>query len=216
MPHTTFSSLQSVFSSGKDKKNNHGVDENDPWSSDKFTELGDFHPEECRTPICRDSDQDGYYAQSSCGTSIDCNDSDPDISPNHAEICDDKDNQCPGNTGYGIIDEGCGNLVNIVVNSNNISINIWDCGNLEDGDQIDLLVNGSYIRENFILSFTKEIINITLNDGANTLSVHADNEGTNPPNTACLEISNVTNGEALQNWALYQGTDNSMYITVQH
>jgi hypothetical protein len=41
------------------------------------------------------------------GTACDCNDNDSEVYPNAPELCDDKDNQCPGNTGYGTIDEGC-------------------------------------------------------------------------------------------------------------
>jgi Tol biopolymer transport system component len=53
--------------------------------------------------ICTDNDGDGYYAQSGCGTAVDCNDNDANIHPGAAEICDDgKDNDCDEE-----IDEGC-------------------------------------------------------------------------------------------------------------
>jgi len=52
---------------------------------------------------CTDADSDGYYAQSGCGTAVDCNDGDSGINPGHSEICDDeKDNDCDGS-----VDEGC-------------------------------------------------------------------------------------------------------------
>lgn len=46
-----------------------------------------------------DGDSDGIYI---C---LDCNDTEPDIYPNAPEICDGKDNQCPGNIGFGFVDE---------------------------------------------------------------------------------------------------------------
>ena len=53
---------------------------------------------------CTDIDGDGYYIESACGP-VDCNDNDPAIYPGATELCDGKDNQCPGDVGYGQIDE---------------------------------------------------------------------------------------------------------------
>lgn len=50
--------------------------------------------------VAQDSDGDGV---TTCSNPIDCNDNDPDISPQISEICNDaKDNNCNGN-----VDEGC-------------------------------------------------------------------------------------------------------------
>ncbi len=61
-------------------------------------------------PTCTDNDGDGYGnpGDASClnGASTDCNDNNNKIYPNAPEICDGLDNQCPGNSGYGQIDEG--------------------------------------------------------------------------------------------------------------
>ncbi|SHO52966.1 MopE-related protein [Desulfopila aestuarii] len=54
-------------------------------------------------PTCTDNDQDGYYVEINCSTTIDCNDADPEISPSEDEICSDSvDNNCDGQ-----INEGC-------------------------------------------------------------------------------------------------------------
>ena len=95
-------------------------------------------------------------------------------------------------------------------------MSVWDCGNLEDDDQIDLIINGDTILSNFSLTYTKHTINVYLENGINTLTVHADNEGSSPPNTACLEISNVISGMPSQDWSLYQGQNDTMNITVQY
>jgi hypothetical protein len=51
---------------------------------------------------CTDRDGDGYYKNTGCGTSLDCNDANPSIHPNAVEVCSDGIDQ---NCNY--IDEAC-------------------------------------------------------------------------------------------------------------
>ena len=62
-------------------------------------------------PTCQDGDADGYGdpADPSCTyAELDCDDGNADVYPDAAETCDGIDNQCPGDEGYGVVDEGCG------------------------------------------------------------------------------------------------------------
>jgi hypothetical protein len=51
---------------------------------------------------CIDADGDGFFAQSGCGTPLDCNDANAAIHPGATEVCDGVDNNCNG-----VVDEGC-------------------------------------------------------------------------------------------------------------
>ncbi len=58
-----------------------------------------FCADVCGGTVCNDADTDGYFAESNCGTSVDCVDSDPAINPGAVEVCDDGiDNDCDGTT----------------------------------------------------------------------------------------------------------------------
>ena len=59
---------------------------------------------------CLDTDSDTWYTGCDAYISrngIDCNDGDSVVYPGASELCDEKDNQCPGDSGYGTVDEGC-------------------------------------------------------------------------------------------------------------
>ncbi len=47
-------------------------------------------------PTCTDTDNDNYFAESGCGTLVDCDDSDSTTYPGATELCDGKDNDCDG------------------------------------------------------------------------------------------------------------------------
>jgi len=59
---------------------------------------------------CNDNDVDGYGDPASdfcIRPTIDCDDAHGEVYPGAPELCDELDNQCPGDDGYGQIDEGC-------------------------------------------------------------------------------------------------------------
>jgi hypothetical protein len=64
--------------------------------------IGDFE-----TCPCIDGDNDTFFSRAGCATAIDCDDTQPNVYPGAPELCDMIDNQCPGDPGYGQIDEGC-------------------------------------------------------------------------------------------------------------
>jgi alpha-tubulin suppressor-like RCC1 family protein len=55
---------------------------------------------------CIDGDGDGHRG-TGCDVSEDCDDSDDRVYPSAVEFCDGIDNQCPGDAGYGLLDERC-------------------------------------------------------------------------------------------------------------
>jgi hypothetical protein len=55
---------------------------------------------------CNDTDLDGFGP--GCAPGPDCDNNNHDIYPGAPELCDYVDNQCPGDPGYGTVDEGCG------------------------------------------------------------------------------------------------------------
>jgi hypothetical protein len=63
----------------------------------------------CLEGVCSgdplDADGDSYVSDACSGT--DCEDENADVYPGAPELCDLVDNQCPGDTGYGEVDEGC-------------------------------------------------------------------------------------------------------------
>jgi hypothetical protein len=63
----------------------------------------------CPVPLCVDTDGDGYYGPGAppcpAGVPFDCDDTRATIFPGADEINDGLDNQCPGGSGHGIVDE---------------------------------------------------------------------------------------------------------------
>jgi hypothetical protein len=80
-----------------------------------------------------------------------------------------------------------GNDFTINWESDKIKLFIWDA-NQEDGDKIQLIINGNIILNNFETKNTRKKIKYRLVDGENIIEIKATNSGTSPPNTSRLEL----------------------------
>ena len=75
----------------------------------------------------------------------------------------------------------------IIVKSKNITVEYWD-GYTEDGDSVNIYLNGIPIVKNALLTKAKKSMNISLNKPQNYIILEAINLGTEPPNTASMNI----------------------------
>jgi hypothetical protein len=73
-------------------------------------------------------------------------------------------------------------------NSKTLKIEIWD-GNNEDGDKINLLLNGQIVLKEYTLRNKPHILNLDIsNNELSILTIEALNAGGDPPNTANLKL----------------------------
>lgn len=114
--------------------------------------------------------------------------------------------------GIGSGGAGSGNLGNLSVSQTNVTVTLWDHGR-EDGDIVNIYLDGNLIRGNMILKNTRQNFNVNLNPGSNRFEVEAVNEGRIPPNTASVNISHVTAGPATQIYQRRSGARASMVLT---
>ena len=75
----------------------------------------------------------------------------------------------------------------IEVYSNKITIYLWDA-NEEDGDKINLSINGKRVLKDFITRKKRKKIRHKLKQGENIIEITATNLGETPPNTSRIEI----------------------------
>jgi len=71
--------------------------------------------------------------------------------------------------------------------SNKLKLYIWDA-NKEDGDKIQLTINGNIILDNFETKNKRKKIKFKLLKGENTIEIKAINLGASPPNTSRIEL----------------------------
>ncbi|MFT4879752.1 MAG: hypothetical protein ACJAU0_001886 [Flavobacteriales bacterium] len=70
---------------------------------------------------------------------------------------------------------------------NKLVLQLWDNAT-EDGDSISVMVNGEFIAKDLLLSRSKSKLIVKLDEGVNTITIFAHNEGTISPNTASCQI----------------------------
>lgn len=74
-------------------------------------------------------------------------------------------------------------------NSDNIVLDVWD-GNNEDNDRITILLNGNVLLKDYVLKNQKKQLIIPVGGNElNIISIVANNEGGDPPNTANILLS---------------------------
>ena len=70
---------------------------------------------------------------------------------------------------------------------NKLRLFIWDA-NMEDGDKIELTINGNIILDDFETTNKRKKIKYKLEGGKNIIEIKATNLGTSPPNTSRIEL----------------------------
>ena len=70
---------------------------------------------------------------------------------------------------------------------NKLKLFIWDA-NKEDGDKIQLTINGNIILDDFETTNKRKKIKYKLVEGENTIEIKATNLGNSPPNTSRIEL----------------------------
>jgi hypothetical protein len=101
----------------------------------------------------------------------------------------------------------------ITVNQKVITVTCWDSGRLEDGDMIDILINGKVVFPGITLTFAKQSRTITMNADVIVVGFKALNEGSSPPNTASVTFSAVTAGKETQKYSLKKHQSANMNVT---
>ncbi len=113
-------------------------------------------PDDC----CHDVDLDLFYTLEGCGATVDCDDSDPYTYPGAEEICDGLDNQCPGDTGHGQIDEDCRPHSGMAL----IPAGCFDMGDsFAEGNTNELPVHNVCITSDFYMEY-HEVTNLEYED----------------------------------------------------
>ena len=85
-----------------------------------------------------------------------------------------------------------GETLSVFSKDDKISLIIYDAGK-EDGDKINLTVEGKVILENYIVTKERKIIEVNLKNDQTPIEVLALNVGTSSPNTVRIEIKDSSN-----------------------
>lgn len=115
---------------------------------------------------------------------------------------------------FSIVAQATGGLSDVTVSQRIVTITVTDNGTEIDGDTINVVVNGTpVLTDHVLIAAPGTDVELTLQAGANQLEIVAVNEGSVSPNTAELTITNVIEGESVQEWRLATGESGSLTIT---
>lgn len=96
--------------------------------------------------------------------------------------------------------------------SDTIVLDAWDGGNI-DGDRITIICNGKTFLTQHYLTREKKNLRIPIEgSGINTLVIAADNEGSDPPNTATLTLAD---GSTIYNVVAYNPKGQKSLIKIK-
>ncbi len=105
-------------------------------------------------------------------------------------------------------------LTDLTVSERSVTITLTDNGAQIDGDTVNLYLNGDlFISGHVLVGGAGTSFPMDLLPGPNTLEIYAVNEGSVTPNTALLQVTNVIEGPAAQEWRLSQGETGSLTVT---
>jgi hypothetical protein len=115
---------------------------------------------------------------------------------------------------FTILQPSTGGLTDVAVEQRVIAITVTDNGLEIDDDTIDILLNGEPVVSGHVLTGPPGTdFELVLQEGSNLLEIVAVNEGGVSPNTAELAITNVVEGDSVQEWRLLAGERGSLTIT---
>ena len=100
----------------------------------------------------------------------------------------------------------------ITVNSKTITVTFFDHGK-QDGDMIDILINGKAVFSGITLTKAPQSRTITMNADIVVFGFRALNEGKISPNTATVTFSSVVKGKSKQQYRLSKNQKTNMNIT---
>lgn len=148
-----------------------------------------------------DGDEDCDTCPDDCGSCSVCGDG----------VCDPDESEfdCPQDCDIAEVFD------TITSSTQQIEIFAWDCGSLEDGDEVEILLNGNSMHD-LALTFSGDSVYLTLSPGNNVVDIRALNEGTASPNTACFVVSDDWGDELLDaDWNMDTGQLSRLLVIYQ-
>jgi hypothetical protein len=96
--------------------------------------------------------------------------------------------------------------------SDTVLLAVWDGGSI-DGDRITILYNSKKVLDNYLLAADKKLLRLPVSPtGTDILVIAANNEGSEPPNTANLLL---TDGTQTYSIIAYNSTGNEAVIKIK-